>query len=135
MLKTAIRNKDKTKSLEVIEAFGMKRFAKGVMWIMQYVFGVEKQYLLYESDEKEGNYILEQIMAGGNFGHYDTRLKTNKSKGKFWTVIKILKHNLHLLSHYFADVMWTPIWFFISLVLETDTKQYLNYYKIVDYYN
>jgi len=110
VLKSASMQDYKSKNLAAIEAFGMKRFAKGVMWIMQYVFGLEEQYLLYKPDEKEGNYILNQIMVGGNFGHYDERLKTNKGKGKFSAVTKILKHNLHLLSHYPADVIWAPMW-------------------------
>ena len=110
VLRTTNMQDDKSKSLAAIEAFGMKRFAKGVMWIMQHVFGLEEQYLLYEPDETEGRYILNQVMAGGNFGHYDERLKTNKSKGKFGAVSKILKHNLHLLSRYPADVIWAPVW-------------------------
>lgn len=111
VLRSASQQDEKSKSLDAIETFGMKRFAKGIMWIMQYVFGLEDQYLLYKPDEKEGNYILDQIMAGGNFGYYDERLKTNKRTGKFAAVTKILRHNLHLLSHYPADVVWTPIWF------------------------
>ena len=100
----------KSKGLQAIEAFGMARFAKGVMWIMQNVFGLDEQFLLYEPDEKEGQYILAQIMLGGNFGHYDDRLKTGKRKGKFSAVGKILKHNLHLLTHYPSEVIWAPVW-------------------------
>lgn len=110
VLKSVSQQTDKTLSLEAIEAFGMKRFARGIMWIMQHVFGLEDQYLLYEPDEKEGSYILHQIMIGGNFGHYDERLKTDKGQGKFSAITKILKHNLHLLSHYPADVIWAPMW-------------------------
>lgn len=110
VLRSTSQQDEKLKSLDAIETFGMKRFAKGVMWITQHVFGLENQYLLFEPDEKEGNYILDQVMAGGNFGYYDERLKTNKSKGKFGAVGKILRQNLHLLSHYPADVIWTPVW-------------------------
>ncbi len=110
VLRSSSQQDSKSMSLEAIETFGMKRFAAGVMWIMLHVFGLEEQYLLYEPDEKEGNYILDQILTGGNFGHYDERLKTNKNRGRFGTVTKILKHNLYLMSHYPADVIWTPLW-------------------------
>lgn len=110
VLRSTSSQDEKTKSLKAIETLGMKRFAKGVMWIMQHVFGLKEQYLLYEPDEKEGNYILDQIMTGGNFGHYDERLKTNKGKGKFGAVTKILKHNMHIMSHYPSDVIWAPVW-------------------------
>ena len=98
-------------SKQAIESFGMKRFARGVMWIMLHVFGLENQFLLYEPDEKEGRYILDQVMTGGNFGHHDERLKANgKHLDKLGTVNMILKHNLHLLAHYPKEVIWAPVW-------------------------
>lgn len=111
VLRLARQQDEKSKSIFVIEDFGMKRFTRGIMWILQYVFGLEDKYFLYEPDEKEGSYILDQIMTGGDFGYYDEKLKTYRAKGKFGAVVKVLKHNLHLLSHYPADVVWTPIWF------------------------
>lgn len=93
-----------------IDLFGMKKFASGVMWIMKQVFGLSEQLLLVEPDEKEGRCILEEVMAGGNFGHYDERLKGNKTKGKIGVIKKICKHNMHLLSHYPEDTLSAPIW-------------------------
>ena len=65
--------------------------------------------MICEADEKEGKYILYQLMEGGNFGHYDNRL--NHGSGKMSVVRAIFMHNIHLLSHYPADVFWVPIWF------------------------
>lgn len=110
VLKAVSEQKHKSMGMQAIESFGMTRFAKGVMWIMQRVFGLDKLYLLYEPDEKEGRYILDQIMASGNFGHYDERLKINKNKGKAGAIVKILKHNLHLLTNYPSEVVWAPVW-------------------------
>ena len=90
----------------------MMRFTKGVIWIMKEVFGdgsVRELVEGCETDEKEGRYILEQVMMGGNFGHHDERL-VNNSIGKKSVVKKVLKHNLHLLTHYPNDVIWAPIW-------------------------
>ena len=49
---------------------------KGIVWVMQKVFGLDETHLLYVSDENEGRYILDKIMTGDNFGYYDERLKT-----------------------------------------------------------
>ena len=92
-----------------IELFGMKRFAAGVMWIMKDVFGLSEHLLLCSPDEKEGRYILSEVMTGGNFGHHDERL-SNNSKDKLSAIRKILRHNLHLLMHYPGDTLWTPVW-------------------------
>lgn len=101
--------------LDAIKDFGMTRFTRGVLWVLSEVFEgghSDSQSLTLGAitpDENEGRYILNQIMAGGNFGHYDERLKTSR-KGKLATVTKIMKHNLHLLSRYPSDVVWTPLW-------------------------
>lgn len=67
-----------------------------------------KEWMFWEADEKEGRYILEQVMAGGNFGHYNERLM--HGKGKMGAVMAILKHNVHLLGHYPANTLWAPVW-------------------------
>lgn len=96
---------------KAIKQFGMMRFTKGVMWIMKEVFGLPEQKMLVGLDEKEGRYILDQVMMGGNFGHHDERLATKtKTKTKTTAVKKILKHNLHLFAHYPSDVIWAPVW-------------------------
>lgn len=101
--------------VETIKAFGMTRFTRGVLWVLNEVFEgghSDSQCITLgaiEPDENEGRYILNQIMIGGNFGHYDERLKSSR-KGKFAKVTKVMKHNLYLLSHYPSDVVWTPLW-------------------------
>lgn len=88
----------------------MKRFARGVMWIMQEVFGLEDEYLLMEPDEKEGRYILNEVMRGGNFGHYDDRHAD--IKGANWKVADVkrrLRHSAHLFWHYPSEVFWNPV--------------------------
>lgn len=93
---------------DAVKEFGMERFAKGLMWVMHEALGMPQEWMLWEPDEKEGRYILEQVMTGGNFGHHDKRLK--HSGGKLGAVKAILTHNLHLLTHYPSDVIWAPVW-------------------------
>lgn len=95
---------------DLLKLLGMWKFAHGVMWIMQEVFGLEKEYMIGEPLEKEGRFILSEVMAGGNFGHHDERLASGK-KGKMQTVRKIVKHNVHLVRHYPSEIIWPPIWF------------------------
>jgi len=94
--------------LDAVGEFGMKRFARGLMWVMHEALGMPREWMLWEPDEKEGRYILELVMAGGNFGHHDKRL--SHGKGKMRAVMAILKHNVHLLGHYPADTLWAPVW-------------------------
>lgn len=109
VLKRHSDSTDNSEILNVLQEFGMMRFAKGVMWIMQEVFGLERKYMFCEPLESEGRFILGEVMAGGNFGHHDQRLQ--HGGGKLNTVKQVCRHNWHLMSHYPADVVWAPVWF------------------------
>lgn len=106
VLKAGIEHKEET--VEILRQFGMLRFAQGLMWVMQEALGMGREYLFCEPCEKEGRFILQQIMIGGNFGHYDARI--NQIKGRLGYAQQVLRHNIHLLFHYPVDVMWAPIW-------------------------
>ena len=95
-------------AVKAVEEFGMSKFTKGLMWVMKDCFGMPEQWMICDADEKEGRYILKQIMTGGNFGYYDERI--NKGKGKIGTVVAVVAHNTHLLAHYPTDTIWAPIW-------------------------
>lgn len=56
--------------LSLLKQFGLMRFTKAVMWVMQEVFGMQKNQLLCEPDEGLGKQLLDEIMEGGNFGKY-----------------------------------------------------------------
>ena len=89
--------------------FGMERFVGAVMWIMQEVFGLEREYLLSDPVEKEGRYILAEVMEGGNFGHHDNRIR-KVGHGKWMSVFATLQHTLHMLRRYPSEVLWVPVW-------------------------
>lgn len=94
---------------ELFRKFGMERFVGAVMWIMQEVFWLERECLLCEPDEKEGRYILGEVMAGGNFGHHDERIR-KVGRGKWFEVFAKIQHAMHLLRRYPSEAMWMPVW-------------------------
>lgn len=94
---------------ELFCKFGMERFVGAVMWIMQEVFGLERECMLCEPDEKEGRYILAEVMAGGNFGHHDERIR-KVGRGKWVDVITKMQHAMLLLRRYPSEALWMPVW-------------------------
>ena len=94
---------------ELFRKFGMERFVGAVMWIMQEVFWLERERLLCEPDEKEGRYILAEVMAGGNFGHHDERIR-KVGRGKWFEVFAKIQHAMHLFRRYPSEAMWMPVW-------------------------
>lgn len=100
----------------------MMRFAKGVMWIMQHVFGLDDKCLLCEPDEKEGRFLLNEIMLCGNFGHHDERKHKIKNK-KVAPFATRIQHNWHLVSHYPSEFFWSPVWLVWHYVWKRNWKK------------
>ena len=91
-----------------IERLGMMRVAGATMWVMQEVFGLEREYMLVEPDPKEGRFLLEEICQTGNMGHYDQRhwgSLQNPTSRFFYN----LRRDWHLISHYPQEVCWQPL--------------------------
>ena len=89
---------------KLLRELKLLKFSAAVMWVLGYVFGLEREYMLCEPDEKEGRFILDEIMQTGNFGQSDPRYK---GYGK---LRRMSRHGLHLLMHYPSEVIWTPVW-------------------------
>lgn len=109
---------------QLFKKLGMERFVGGVMWIMQEVFMMGRERLLYEPNEKEGRYILAEVMAGGNFGHYDEKIK-KVGRGKWRSIFVNLQHTLYVLRRYTLEALWMPLWIVYHFVW----KRVLNSYN------
>lgn len=76
------------RSKKVIHQLGLDRFAAALMYVLQIVFGLERDKMLWCPSEKDGIFLLNEIMRSGNFGQSDIRKKgiyQNKWKS-FWFV-------------------------------------------------
>lgn len=94
---------------ETIHDLGLERFASALMWIMGHVFGLPKEQMLWEPDEKDGQFLLDEIMKSGNFGKYDEKQRERKSKAGYG-VWALLIRNLRLSRFDRGDWFWGPLW-------------------------
>ena len=99
-----------------IEQLGMKRFARAVMYIMVELFGMDRRYLLFEPDEREGKFLIEEVLIGGNFGQYDKRLgdKSHETVGRRW--LRMSVRNMRFVRHYPTEALCEPLfrtWFWM----------------------
>ena len=97
----------------VIKKMGMWKFAGALMYVMQVVLAMKREYMICEPLEKEGRFLLYEIMTAGNFGHYDPRMTAiNVKKGRFSYQVKHalrrIKRNMRFLCSYPEEVIWEP---------------------------
>ena len=109
VLRTVNSEKRKiTSALEAVSEFGMERFARGLMWAMREVMAIPHEWMPWVPNEREGRYILIQVMEGGNFGHYSE--KRSRLTGGLGYVTRIVRHSLHLMRRYPSEAIWAPVW-------------------------
>lgn len=101
---------DYEKLLEAVRRFGMEHFAHGLMWVLSDVFSLEEKLMPWIPDEKEGRFILEDIMQSGNFGKLDDRYGKPTSN-KICKFITTLRRSFSLLTHYHSEALWTPVYY------------------------
>lgn len=97
-----------------LKYLGLWKFAQAVMFVMKEVFGLSEDRMIVPMDEREGRFLLDEIMRGGNFGQYDTRLGSKENEGKLHRYLRMSLRNLRFVKHYPTEALSEPlfrIWF------------------------
>lgn len=90
----------------------LKKFVAAIMYIEKEVLGIDDNFLLCTPDIKEGKFLLDEIMRGGNFGQHDSRNEWYDKESRFKRGLFHLKRNWRYLKHYPSEVIWIPVWSF-----------------------
>ena len=53
----------------------------------------------------EGRFLLAEIMQGGNFGQYDTRLGSKENEGKLHRYLRMSLRNLRFAKYYPTEAL------------------------------
>ena len=92
---------------EELKELGLWKFAGGIMYIMQEVFGMPASRLIVPPNEKYGRFVLNEVLEAGNFGRHDARNRFGRSK---------LGHNLQrvyrdmrLVRYFPAEALCEPL--------------------------
>ena len=82
-----------------LKELGLWKFAGGIMYIMQEVFGMPASHLIVPPNEKYGRFVLNEVLEAGNFGRHDARNRFGRSK---------LGHNLQRVYRDIRLVRYFP---------------------------
>lgn len=88
---------------------GLWKFAGAVMYVLHEVFGLEEEKMIAPMNEKEGMFLLDEIMRGGNFGQYDDRLGDKTGEGKVHRYFRMSLRNMRFVKHYPSEALCEPL--------------------------
>ena len=97
-----------------LKYLGLWKFAQAVMFVMKEVFGLSEDRMIAPMDEKEGRFLLDEIMLGGNFGQYDDRMGSKVGESKIHRYFRMNLRNLRFVKHYPTEALSEPLfrtWF------------------------
>ena len=90
-----------------LKELGLWKFAGGIMYIMQEVFGMPASRLIVPPNATYGKFVLNEVLEAGNFGKHDARNRFGRSK---------LGHNLQrvyrdirLVRYFPAEALCEPL--------------------------
>lgn len=93
-----------------IRSMGLGKFTAAVMYVEREMFGLQKDCMLCEPDEKAGYFLLQGIVKSGNFGQYDPRIRDAHSGGTFRLYLKNVRRLFRMIRYYPSEVLWAPFW-------------------------
>ena len=82
-----------------LKELGLWKFAGGIMYIIQEVFGMPASRLIVPPNEKYGKFVLNEVLEAGNFGKHDARNRFGRSQ---------LGHNLQRVYRDMRLVRYFP---------------------------
>lgn len=99
--------------IKTLRLLRLEKFAGAVMWVIGFMVhgegcmvDVHEDWMICEPDEKEGRFLLNEIMISGNFGQADHRYRYKR----LFKLQRMLSRGSHLLIHYPSEVIWSPVW-------------------------
>lgn len=90
-----------------MQRMGMDSFAKATMWLLREVFGMPAEWMICEADADEGCFLLDRVMAKEQKAKKGEHGSVRWHVSVFWAQ---QSKNLHLLTHYPLEVLFSPLW-------------------------
>ena len=90
-----------------LKELGLWKFAGGIMYIMQEVFGMHASRLIVPPNEKYGKFVLNEVLEAGNFGRHDARNRFGRSQ--LGHNLQRVYRNIRLVRYFPAEALCEPL--------------------------
>ena len=104
---------NKGKPVDDLSSLGLKRFASGMMWVMQRTLNMPSEWMIVEPDRRVGEWLTTDILEAGNFGHQDRRYekvqREERHQRLWWHTRQSIRHICLFPSEALFELPWRII--------------------------
>lgn len=100
---------EKRNDERLLRQCGLLKMARAVMYVLHEVLGLDEQHMIVSVDKKRGKKLLDEILAGGNFGKYDERIGNNVNAGGVQKNIQRIYRDLRMAMLFPSESLWEPV--------------------------
>ena len=90
-----------------LKELGLWKFAEGIMYIMQEVFGMPTSRFIVPPNEKYGKFVLNEVLEAGNFGKHDARNRFGRSQ--LGHNLQRVHRDIRLVRYFPAEALCEPL--------------------------
>lgn len=94
--------------LKTLQHLGLVKFSSAVTHVLHTVFRLERENFITEPNTRRGEFLLNEIMTAGNFGHYDNRYDIIDKENEFAHFKNSMKRITRLSWQYPSETLWSP---------------------------
>jgi len=109
---------DRRIASSVLRKFGLRHTAMALMWVLGEVLQIDPTLMLSVPDTYRGQWMLREMMAGGNFGHFAPR----QQYGLLRRVYENTRRHLRLMKFDLWEVFWLEANYWKSIVRTLPTR-------------
>ena len=107
LLRQGFTEEEHLHDVQLLRKFGLYDITAAVMFVLEKLFAMPKRLLLVPPDEHRGTFLMNEILYGGNFGHYHPQ--SIQARTPWRKNLLRLKRDWKLLTIFPSECLWEPI--------------------------
>lgn len=88
---------------------GLDRFASGILWVLGQAFGLSMIQMPWTPNQMVGEFLLEEIMRGGNFGHHDETYRLTQGASHGRRLMEKAVNGLRFVKLFPKECVWSTL--------------------------
>lgn len=113
LLRKGFTPEEQQRDMQLLRSFGLYDIAAAVMYTLRQIFAMPVSMMLVPPDRRRGQFLLKEVLEGGNFGHYNPQAR--KARTKMAKNILRLRRDIRLLTMFPSECLSEPffrLWHF-----------------------